>query len=698
LTVTLVLLLVTLLLVPILFFPLRFIDGYILPPIGIATIGLSLTSIFFVYNGIFPCNLSIILALLYFVYLMISNSWASVPHNALREVPLIFSSVIIFILGSVLMIDYNNIVIISFIVFITSMLTCIYGISQKFCYDPIFPERLKIQGNKDGEHYKDVGGKFLDSRAISTLGNTNFAAGYFCSTLPFLLFLTFYVSKWFALSLIIFFAGVRATRSRAGMLSIIVSSIFFLLFISKQGLIFDNLIYLFADMRIELILILIVIVISVGAHLLIKVRVDKWNPLKGLSEDNHVNNFLDISNTHQDHFVAHLRFRFRYWHAAWDLISRRPLQGYGLRSYRKEVYDAQSRLNFKDPEFLGDDYQTPQPRECHNDFIENFVEGGIVGGSLFLLILGVVFYNVYNYTGENYIVVAGVSSGIIGVLVNAFFFFPLRLASSATAFWLSLGMMESITGNVKLIAISINIIVVIILAGILMAMIWEGVIKPNLGNFYFMLYNYSKLPHNRENYLWKSIECCPKESIFRTHLVLNYMHTRPNLADQMAEALRQHYDGMVPAWTMTFNSGAVKAINRCWEDSLRFFNDSLKYLPSFAPSVEFFRKVFPFSPLPRGRILMKQITEEGKMTIKSCQSELVAMKTTMGNIELMMINSIITEARKMNIPMEWIFDFNTNSFLTPQEASGRRVIEFGPNKLLAIMPEGQPQPTQIGGK
>ena len=58
-----------------------------------------------------------------------------------------------------------------------------------------------------------------------------------------------------------------------------------------------------------------------------------------------------------------------------------------MRTYRKEVYDSQARLNEKDPEFLGYDYQTPQPRECHNDFIENFIEGGIVSGLLFLLII-----------------------------------------------------------------------------------------------------------------------------------------------------------------------------------------------------------------------------------------------------------------------------------------------------------------------
>ena len=78
---------------PLFFCPLKSNDGFILPQIGIGSIGVSLSLIFFIYNGILPLSSTVGSALLYFVYIACTNAWSTVQHNSLRDMPLIFLSV-----------------------------------------------------------------------------------------------------------------------------------------------------------------------------------------------------------------------------------------------------------------------------------------------------------------------------------------------------------------------------------------------------------------------------------------------------------------------------------------------------------------------------------------------------------------------------------------------------------------------------
>ena len=134
----LIFLILTLILTPLIFCPLRSCDGYILPQIGVGSIGISITLIFFIYYGVFPLSLPVGLALLYFIYIMCSNAWSTVQHNSLRDTPLIFLCVGAFIISSALFTDINNIVAVSLGVFFVSMFTSLYAIGQKFLFDPLF--------------------------------------------------------------------------------------------------------------------------------------------------------------------------------------------------------------------------------------------------------------------------------------------------------------------------------------------------------------------------------------------------------------------------------------------------------------------------------------------------------------------------------------------------------------------------------
>jgi len=698
----LIFLILTLLLTPAIFLPLKLADGYLLPQIGVAAFGLSLTTIFFLINGRFPVNLSAMLALLYFIYLMTTTGWSTVSHGALRDIPLIFDQVAVFIIASVLFAVEVNMTYISLAVLAVSMFTCLYAIGQSYCFDPLFPQRLgstkemlkrklynsnedkarqegkefnvdydTFEISKDDEFYYHhvhpafENKNYEDSRAISTLGNTNFAAGFFCSTLPFLIYLCIAVSPWFLSSLVVFGWGVVATKSRAGLIGIVGAILFFLIYIGFNGLLFDFLFWSFGDISPGFLALILLVVTYIGAEFLIRTH-KIW--LK-FSEDNPINNRLNIEESHFEHPVAHLRYRLRYWKAAWYLIKKKPLQGYGLRSYRREVYDAQADLNLKDPTYLDEErYRTPQPRECHNDFIENFVEGGAVSGLLFLSIIGVIFYNAI-FTSSNFLLTAGVLSGIVCSLILVFFFFPLRMGASAIMIWSSFALLEGISGGVEVYRGNVNPILIIIVIGALAAMLWEGVLKPNIGNFCFTIYNFMSKPWDKEIWLQKAMKFCPRDTIYRTHAFISYLGNFPAEASQHAEVMRQHYDGMTPAWTAMFNSAVANIARKRYDDGVRLLQKALYYLPYFEAAKQELGKIIALAPFVRRMIVIKKISEESVNLIGRLQAEAKQFEGHLMTNQANLATVILVEKVKMSIPEDWVFDLNNQIFLDPKQVS-----------------------------
>ena len=679
------------------FCPIKLSDGYILPSMGLTCIGISIVTVFFMNTGNFLFNFTSGLVFFYFLYLMLTNLWSTTPHNSLRDFPLVFASLIGFLVSQVIFQDKNNIVIISLIVFCLSQLTSIYALIQKQGFDPFFPERVKpIEGMKerieqgfipDKNFAKKLG---IDTRAISTFGNSNFAGGYFCTTLPFLFFLTIEVNTWFALSFILVSLAVLATNSRAALLGCLMAVISFLIMLSSKGIIFDSLFYLFGNTRLEYILLLCIIVFFGGWYLLNIAKEKKW--LSGLSEDTRLNNLLCIEDTGLYHWSSHLRYRFRYWQAAWQLIKERPLHGFGLKTYRVEVYRAQRDLNFKsNGKFLGKAYQTPQPRECHNDIIENFVESGFIGGFTFLFIVGLVLFHGWSYAQEinnikDFILIAGVTSGIIAVLVNANFFFVLRLGPSALLFWLSLSMLETISNPVVVYSFNINVVFICLLILLLIALLWESVIKPNLGNFYFTLSQFSNYSDNKEKYLNQAIKCCPKEGIFRTHALVGYMDVDSLEADDHAEVIRNHYDGMTPAWAARTNMAIIKAKRKDFDKAIQFLRDAINYYPRFQQAQELYNRIFPKASLPRRRVMHKEFEQSAKEMVSVYQGELqnlqISFQSKINETNAMIGNIILSEKLKKNIPIDWICDIKNGVFIPPNEVTNpEQIIEFGPAKI-----------------
>jgi hypothetical protein len=109
-----------------------------------------------------------------------------------------------------------------------------------------------------------------------------------------------------------------------------------------------------------------------------------------------------------------------------------------LRSYRKLVYYAQAAINDRDPNFLNDErYITPQPRECHNDWLEDLVELGIAGATIRWVLIGSVLWVGFSVMKGDLMVVFMITA-LLSICAHAAFFFSLRVPASGFCYgWCS---------------------------------------------------------------------------------------------------------------------------------------------------------------------------------------------------------------------------------------------------------------------
>jgi len=235
-----------------------------------------------------------------------------------------------------------------------------------------------------------------------------------------------------------------------------------------------------------------------------------------------------------------------------------------------------------------------------------------------------------------------------------------------------------LSGTILTVSFVPNPIITVFVALAIIAMLWEGSIKPNIGNYFFSKYSYCSIAGKKENLLLKAIKYCPKESIFRTHAVIGYIRGFPQLADQHARKLLEFFDGMVPAWMMYYNAGISAKANKKWEDGLMFFEKALSNLPSFEPAREAFKSIYAYAALPKRRIDLKRISEQAELSIKNCHEEVVRVQEA---ARLNMANIILSEKVKQNIPFEWPFDMQSMHFIMPEQVGDRELAEIGPTKV-----------------
>ena len=134
-------------------------------------------------------------------------------------------------------------------------------------------------------------------------------------------------------------------------------------------------------------------------------------------------------------------YRLKYWQAAGELIKDSPLIGIGFDGYRVKVYDAQARINQRNPGWFNG-YQDPKPRRVHNDYLQALVDGGLLYAMTYF---GFVFWILARsfQAAKSNPVIRGIWCAQVSTLVVALFFFPLRLIDTTMLFHVNLGVLCS---------------------------------------------------------------------------------------------------------------------------------------------------------------------------------------------------------------------------------------------------------------
>lgn len=627
--------------VPLFFLPMILFDIFTLPQTvllallsAVGVVGLGASGSVFV-------SLPVLLALLLAVYMVISTFWTQVLDGARKEFAIQFSLLLLFVL--VLQIRQASMVPILVVMYCASLLSQLYALGQTFEIDFIFPFRLTVRPYEKND--------LPDRRPIATIGNMNFFASYILPLFWVGFYLAVTVSPLFSFGLGLNLFLLWKTKCRGAWIGFAGSWYCFLLLLSVSGV--------FPSMRSFLVPIVLLGVLAVGS--VMRWLWKRWDRIN--------NEKIKTLKTTQ---LASLRYRICYWRSGWYLFKQKIWQGWGLRSYRKLVYFAQADINDKDLSFLDPErYITPQPRECHNDWLEDLVELGITGTLIRWGLMGLIFC-----FGIKEIFVGSLFSlfllaAILSIAIHAVFFFGMRLPSTGMVFWV-LGGLLIVSSDASAQILRLPPVVSVGAAIIFAVYLWEMVGKEVIGSYYFMKFQSSKSTRQKERLCLKAVQWSPKETIYNTNMMVGYLNVSPPTANKFAEPMWFDYDGMTPGWVMHYNMGAVAESMNNIELAFRHYGTSHRLLPTFQPSIEKVVQLAPYMPLPKKGEFMKKVKEEARLNILLMRSQMDNLELQKQNVDAAAHNLILQEAARMNIPQGWHYDFQTGEFCSPEELTERQ--------------------------
>lgn len=137
--------------------------------------------------------------------------------------------------------------------------------------------------------------------------------------------------------------------------------------------------------------------------------------------------------------------RFYSWRMAGEMLKDRPLLGVGYGRYKVLYWDYVNEFQMR-PENRIYDYllnygRGVPPLNVHNEYFEIAAESGIIGFSLFMAFLALVFLRGWKALGcigkqNECPILPGILAGILCILADALFNFPLHQPLSALLFWM----------------------------------------------------------------------------------------------------------------------------------------------------------------------------------------------------------------------------------------------------------------------
>ena len=127
--------------------------------------------------------------------------------------------------------------------------------------------------------------------------------------------------------------------------------------------------------------------------------------------------------------------RFYMWRIGWKIFLEHPVIGNGFNTFF---------VKFK--EFRTDEYKNIRGSHAHNGYLQFVAEIGILGLSVFLLLIGKAFFSIFRYLKGNacsfYRTFAfGLSAGLLAFLIHSFFDTNLQSLPLAALFWFCLAIL-----------------------------------------------------------------------------------------------------------------------------------------------------------------------------------------------------------------------------------------------------------------
>jgi O-antigen ligase len=460
----------------------------------------------------------------FFIYVCSSAVRSYPQHNVKEELGFQVPMFLLFLVASQT-VTTTNLSFLQYAVWSVLLLNGALGFLQSIGKDPFIPARFKREGTSNDP--------------VGTIGNTNWLGAYLVSALWLCAMSGGTYDR--ALCMVIGISAlffIMIGISKAGILAIITSAVFFIgmdaWFTGAQY----SAIAIFGAFLFLLLGFLVFVIVRWDYFWRSPIDQEKSSPM-----------------------LATLRYRLCYWASAWNLIKQRPVFGWGLQAYRREVYDAQGRLEDRSPGFLDPKrYLSPQPRHAHNDFIEHTVEFGAVGLSLFLLFVASVYTIGLKYIteGGNQMVMLCLLSGVTAMLIEAVFFFPLRIPSSSMMFWFQCGAVFSLSNGLSpwswdwgvwtfavLLAISISAAIEV----------WWGDVA---AAWHFRKFTWSKDQETREYHILKALEYRPFYGQYRSRAAMCFMNTNPLGARWHSMKALEHYDGTATKFGLYYNAALVR--------------------------------------------------------------------------------------------------------------------------------------------
>jgi len=636
--------------VPLFILPRVIFNAFSLPQIFALGLLSSLGVIGGVASGIISLATPCLLAILYAIYMVLSITWTTPTHNGVKELGLQIPLILLFLLGSTY-ITLSNSFVIALSVALAATICSIYSFGQTKGIDWIFPNDLK------------KGGKVTN--AIGTIGNPNFLSAYLVSS--------FWLSVYacFAIHYSLIFLPLSCgyalylTKSRAGAMGMVGSTLFIAItagflncypggFIVSTSLSF-----------------LLISTIPISIYLFRKHWDTFWNK--------------EIDPQGEQIWYATLRYRFCYWWSALELIKQKPVFGWGMWTYRREVYQAQSKINDKHPGFLNPKrYITPQPREVHNDYLEHLVEFGFVGASIFGIIVVLVyklgFVFLLSQVGIPFVLMLLLLTNLTGILFNALYFFALRIPSSGINFWITCAMIVGISSS-NIATFSTGIIPTLIVTFIVGGFFWNCICKRVLASYWFSEFGKGKDVTYTSLCLNKVLKYAPYDSLYRTYAMSSIMDAMPEIGNYHAEVITSHYDGMTPLWSALFNRAyaSLRDSDCRFNTPVFYLKNSLAVLPEgFEPTHQLLTGSQGIASKARildaRRARMREVSQEVFWKIKAMESDKQNLQLSMENIQLkgnqialQQQQVLIEEKKRLNVPDDWVFNTMVGKFMSPEE-------------------------------